>query len=201
MPLVVGRAQVQGQGECPVARQKFALNTEPHVAEIGDNIILEFRPEVMGDEFLEAWEALQETYRTLGVDQASVSNSSAETLKTAGTAVRRFLAGFMLPESAKLYAWWEVRDKAGKVVFDSGDPEEAAAQAKTVKGTTVVDVGLRLPDRVHLELMSWITEVYGQRPTTSSSGSAAPLPPHGTKSTASSRSKASTPARGRSRAS
>ncbi|MFC4060257.1 hypothetical protein ACFOWE_18285 [Planomonospora corallina] len=180
-----------------MARQKFAVNTEPHVAEIGDDIILEFRPEVMGDEFLEAWEALQEAYRTLGIDQTNVRESSAASLKAATTAVRRFISGFMLPESAKLYAWWEVRDRAGAVVFDTGDPQEAAERAEAVEGATVVDVGLRLPDRVHIELMGWLTEVYGQRPPTLSPGSAAASPPPGARSTGSSRSKGSTRAAGR----
>lgn len=185
-----------------MARHKFAINTEPHVAEIGDDIELLFKPEVMGDEFLEAWDRLESTFDRLGVEKADPQGAPADVLKTATAAVRTFLAGFMLPESAKVYAWWEVRDKAGKVIAGSGDVEEADRQAAKVKGATVVDVGLRLPDRVHLQLMDWIKEVYGGgRPPTSSPASAPPSPPAGTPGTASSRSRGSTPTRGRSRAS
>ncbi|WP_224281768.1 hypothetical protein [Streptomyces sp. LS1784] len=46
-------------------RRTFTINTEPHVAEIGDVELL-FRPEVMGDEFPDAYTKLR---RTLGVRQ------------------------------------------------------------------------------------------------------------------------------------
>ncbi|MFI7467404.1 hypothetical protein [Nonomuraea sp. NPDC049646] len=184
-----------------MAKQKFAINTEPHVAEIGDDIELLFKPETMGDEFLDAWHSLQETYRGLGIDPANIKDSPADVLRIAGTAVRRFIAGFMLPDSARLYAWWEVQDKTGKVVFDTGDPDEAATHAEKLKGATVVDVGLKLPERIHIQLMQWLMEVYGQRPTMPSPASATPSPPPGPPGTVTSRSGASTRARGRSRAS
>lgn len=43
-------------------RRSFAINTEPHVAEIGDTELF-FQPEVMGDEFLDAYTALQKGRR------------------------------------------------------------------------------------------------------------------------------------------
>lgn len=38
-----------------MATKRFSLHTEPHVAEIGDDLAFEFRPEVDGDEFLDAY--------------------------------------------------------------------------------------------------------------------------------------------------
>ncbi|MDP4501076.1 hypothetical protein [Nonomuraea turcica] len=145
-----------------MARKSFQLQTEPHVAEIGDTELL-LRPEVMGDEFLDMLEELQATYRDLGVDLGNVATLNAEQLKPAVAAVRRFLAEFMLPESAELFA------------------------------------GMRLPDRILVQLLEWVIEIYGggSRPTGSSSGSATPSPPPGSRGSASSRSKASTRARGR----
>ncbi|MFF2964221.1 hypothetical protein ACFVT1_36260 [Streptomyces sp. NPDC057963] len=148
-----------------MARKSFALRTESHVAEIGDDIELEFQPEVMGDEFLDAYEALQDTYTELGVDPSNAAGMTPAQLRTTTDAVRAFLAGLMLPESA--------------AQFDT----------------------MRLPHRVIVALLEWTMEIYGgnggQRPPTSSNGSAAASPPRGTRGTASSRSKGSTPARGR----
>lgn len=175
-----------------MARHKFALNQEPHVAEIGDNITLEFHPEVMGDAYLDAWERLQDAYRSLGLDPsdtAALEKAGADAVRRLNTSMRVFLAGLMLPESAKKYAWWEARDGSDTVVYEGGDPDEAARVAEQTGGT-VTDVGLKLPDRVHVELMQWIGEVYGQRPTGSSGGSAPASPPRGRRGTASSRSKA-----------
>ncbi|MBB6344354.1 hypothetical protein FHU36_000863 [Nonomuraea muscovyensis] len=36
-----------------MARRIFQLNTVPHVAEIDDDVELLFKPEVMGDEYLD----------------------------------------------------------------------------------------------------------------------------------------------------
>lgn len=199
MPLVMGRAPTTASLGRSVATKKFAINTEPHVAEIGDDYQLLFRPEVMGDEFLDAWARLQQTLQDLGIDEGNLRGAPAEKLRLANRAVRVFLRTFMLEDSARLYAWWEVRDKAGKIVAGYGDPVEAEAAAAKLKGATVTDAGLVLPDRVQTQLLAWIQEVYGQRPPTSSPGSATPSSPPGTPSTGSSRSRASTSTRGRSR--
>ncbi|MFI9569765.1 hypothetical protein [Streptomyces rishiriensis] len=42
-----------------MATRNFALNTEPHIAEIGA-IRLEFQPEVFGDEFMDAYVELRD---------------------------------------------------------------------------------------------------------------------------------------------
>lgn len=40
-----------------MARKKFALHTEPHIAEVGDELAFEFQPEVDDAEFLDAYDA------------------------------------------------------------------------------------------------------------------------------------------------
>lgn len=86
-----------------MARKSFALNTEPHVAEIGD-VELEFQPEVMGDEYLDAYGRLQETYQGLGIDASGdMSGLSVDQLRAATNAVSAFLQEMMLPESAEKF--------------------------------------------------------------------------------------------------
>lgn len=176
----------------------FTLNTEPHVATVGETQLL-FQPEVMGDEFLDAYEALQASQKQLGVDVNNLAAAEPENLRAVVRALRLFLARLMLPESAKILAQWQVVTN-GQMVSSHGTPEEAAEAAKKAKGdATVKDVGMRLPDRVLVELLEWAVELYGggQRPTGSSSGSAPASPPPGTRGRAVSPSRASTRARGR----
>lgn len=142
-----------------MATRTFQLRTEPHVAEIGDDIKLLFQPEVVSDEFLDKFEVLQVAKRDLG----NLEDLDADQLRTALVATREFLAGLMLPESAREF------------------------------------VGMRLPDRVLVELLEWVLELYGggNRPTGSSNGSAPASPPAGKSSTGNSRSRGSTRVRGR----
>ncbi|MFI9026298.1 hypothetical protein [Streptomyces sp. NPDC053560] len=174
----------------------FTLNTEPHVATVGETQLL-FQPEVMGDEFLDAYEALQESQKRLGVDVNNLAAADPEALRAVVRALRLFLARLMLPESAETFARWEVR-KDGETVSAHGTPEKAEEAAAKVEGT-VKDVGMRLPDRVLVELLEWAVELYGggQRPTGLSNASAPASPPPGTRGRAVSPSKASTRARGR----
>ncbi|MFD4855158.1 hypothetical protein [Streptomyces atratus] len=82
-----------------MAKVSFALNTEPHVAEIGDDLVLEFRPEIMGDEFLDAYETIREAAAVTD-DQ----DTSTAAVREANRAVRAFLSRMMLPESAERFA-------------------------------------------------------------------------------------------------
>ncbi|WP_406500032.1 hypothetical protein OG936_36410 [Streptomyces sp. NBC_00846] len=52
-----------------MARKTFALNKEPHVAEIGDDIELAARGDGRG--LLDAYERLRDRYRNLGIDLQS----------------------------------------------------------------------------------------------------------------------------------
>lgn len=147
-----------------MARKRFGLHTDPHIAEIGDDLEFAFRPEVMSDEFLAAYEQMME--RQEEIEAASRSGGSqAKLLREEHTAVRDFLSDLMEPESAARFA------------------------------------DTRLPSRVVTDLVSWVQEVYGDRPPTSSTDSAGASQRGGKSGTGASRSKGSTPARGRSRAS
>lgn len=150
-----------------MATKRFGINTSPHVAEIGDHLTLEFKPEVMGDEWMDAYLQLREAQQGLPSDPEQVGEVDPGEIRKAAQALREFLAGFMLPDSAERFA------------------------------------DTPLPDRVLVELFQWLTELYGGRPTGSSSASGPPSQPmgSGTRSTATSRSRASTSTRGRSAAS
>ncbi|MFH8577111.1 hypothetical protein [Streptomyces zaomyceticus] len=159
-----------------MANRKFALNRQPHEAEIGDDTTLLFQPEVLGDDFLDAYGRLQETTKKLNVDLSDASNVDLSQVREANVALRVFLASLMLPESAGEFARWEVRT-GEKVISSHGTPQEAQEAAAGRKGATkVVDAGLRFPDRVLVDLMEWVVELYGgaggQRPPTSSNDSA-----------------------------
>lgn len=91
-------------------RKTFALNTEPHVAEIGD-VELQFRPEVMGDDFLDAYEAMQERNKLAGVDLNDPSGMTADQLRETTAAARTFLSDLMMPESAQAFAEMPLPDR------------------------------------------------------------------------------------------
>ncbi|BBA98369.1 hypothetical protein RVR_4523 [Actinacidiphila reveromycinica] len=179
-----------------MATKKFTLNSTPHEAEIGSATYL-FEPEILGDEFLDRYERLQEANRRLNLDPANMADTDLSKVREATVAMRVFLASLMLPESAHEFARWDVV-VGGKVVSSHPNPEEAGAAAAKRKGATVADAGTRYPDRVLVELMEWVVELYGgNRPPTSSSGSAPASPPPGRRGRGVSPSKASMSTRGR----
>ncbi|MEU6928941.1 hypothetical protein AB0A05_07230 [Streptomyces sp. NPDC046374] len=180
-----------------MAKKQFTLNTTPHEAEIGDVTLL-FQPEVLGDEFLDRYEQLQEANKRLNIDPANMADTDLSKIREAAVAMRVFLASLMLPESAHEFARWDVV-VAGKVVSSHPNPDEAAGAAAKRKGATVKDAGHRFPDRVLVELMEWVVELYGggQRPPTSSGVSSPASPPPGRRGKGVSPSRASTSTRGR----
>lgn len=118
-----------------MATKNFAINTEPHVAKIGD-VEISFQPEVVGAEFAQAYAGLREAQKQI---KAAGDDVSPEALIAVNTEMRAFVTGFMLPESVK--------------VFNE----------------------MRIPDRVLVQLLEWVAELYGggveERPTSQSSGS------------------------------
>src|SRR5688572_11256784 len=138
-------------------RKSFQLNTEPHVAEIGEDTFL-FHPEVYGDELLDSWAELRaKTLAARSDTPGDDATKIAERSKSLAAASKAFLGGLML-------------DDDELVAAIAKDPElEGAAGA-----TRFAEV--KLPDRVMLELQRWILEVYGLRPTGASSGSSEPSP-------------------------
>ncbi|MFF5655196.1 hypothetical protein [[Kitasatospora] papulosa] len=184
-------------------RKSFALNTEPHVADVGGTE-LKFEPEVMGDEFLDAYAEMREGQEAKGVDLDNLGDANPADVRRVVRSLRVFLARQMLPESAADFLRVNVIDATGTVLAtfdDQGGPDglaEAEAFAAEEPGRRIVDV-LRFPTRVVVELLEWVVELYGggDRPTTSSSASATTSRPSGKRGTAASPSKASTRTPGR----
>lgn len=119
-----------------MAVRRFDINTEPHVAEIGDTE-LRFVPELAGEEMLSAWAELAGGLDVSQIDTAKQTPSEiAASAKKSTGLLRTFISSMMY------------------------DDESREAFAK-----------LTLPDRVLIDLQHWLLEVYGLRPTGSSSGS------------------------------
>ncbi|MFE3118761.1 hypothetical protein [Streptomyces niveus] len=179
-----------------MATKTFSINTQPHVADVGGTELL-FQPEVMGDDFMDAYAELSNTQQNSGVDLDDLQGTDPAQLRVAARALRTFLAELMLPESAELFTRLDVvRD--GKVLKSFSDRDEAEKYAEDNPGSRVVDA-LRLPDRVLVELLEWAVELFGggKRPPTSSGGSASKSTPPGTRGTGASRSMGQTRTRGR----
>lgn len=148
-----------------MAARTFHINTEPHAASVGDVTLL-FQPEVVGAEFASAYAELREVQKSVKGNKASSTkhakddDTSPETLLKLNQAMRSFLAGFMLPESAAVFNRFEVTH--GKTVEAFATRELADARAEELGATdTVRDASLRLPDRILVALMEWVAELYG----------------------------------------
>jgi len=176
-----------------MARKSFALNREPHVADLGDGTELHFVPEVYGDLFLDAYAELQDAQAALGAEDGELSELSGDKLRGLYGAIRKYLTKMMTEESAEVFSRYEVR-KGGEVVEVFRDRAEADAYCEGVgAGARVDDKSLRLPDRVLIEIMEWSITLYGggqKRPTGPSKGSSAGSRKTGTSGRATSRSKA-----------
>lgn len=128
-------------------RKRFTVNTEPHVAEIGDDEFL-FKPEAYTDELMDAWASLRTLEdataqtRTKDPDDGTPVDPTevVERAKRASASIRQFVVSMMLEASIPRFN------------------------------------EVKLPDRVLIELMRWVMEVYGLRPTGSSNGSSESSP-------------------------
>lgn len=93
-----------------MAEKTFVINTEPHVATIG-NDQLAFLPEVIGAAFAEGYAKLVEVQKRVGgkttkpssTKHAKVEDVDPETLAELNDAMRTFLRGLMMPDSQKLF--------------------------------------------------------------------------------------------------
>ncbi|MBC9729256.1 hypothetical protein [Streptomyces sp. TRM68367] len=179
-----------------MATRTFALNTEPHVADIGGTK-LEFQPEVFGDEFMDAYVELREAQKAKGVDMDNLVDADPADVRRTVRALRLFLARQMLEDSAELILRLNVV-KDGKTLETFRDLDDAEEYAAQHQGARVVDA-FRLPTRVIVELLEWVVELFGggSRPTTSSVASSTPSRQAGKRGTGVSPSRASTPTRGR----
>ncbi|QBZ73489.1 hypothetical protein SEA_MISCHIEF19_4 [Streptomyces phage Mischief19] len=119
-----------------MAERSFAINTEPHVFNVGDVKLL-LQPEVVGAEFATAYADLRKVQTRVQQSQKLAKASStkhkaaeadgidADVLTDLHEAMRSFLRRFMLPASQE--------------VFD----------------------GLRLPDRILVAMLEAAAELYG----------------------------------------
>jgi hypothetical protein len=185
-----------------VARTKIALNTEPHVIEVGEDVELLFQPEVMGDVFIDAYSELREVQEAAtGTDLEDLSALDPAKIRGAARAMRSFLAKLMLPESAEFFTRVDVV-KGGEVLASFTNWAEAEEHAAGVKGGGArAQWAFQLPDHAIVQIMDTVVRWYGggadQRPPTSSSGSAKPSNRAGRRGMGVSPSRVSTPASGR----
>lgn len=103
-----------------MARQRISLETKPHVIELdglpdrpGEVLELLFKPEVYGDEFLDAYGELQDQLNDAGLTSERDLEGGGidkDKVRKGNDAVREFLAGFMLPNSAELFATLRLPD-------------------------------------------------------------------------------------------
>jgi Holliday junction resolvase-like predicted endonuclease len=177
-------------------RKSFALNTEPHVADIGGTEF-HFHAEIMGDDFMDAYAELREQQQAHGLDLGNLSEVDPSAIRRAMRGIRLFIARQMLPESAELFTRLDVVAN-GDILGSFHDLDEAETAAAEHKGARVVD-SFRLPSRVLVELLEWVVELFGggSRPTTSSSASATASRKAGTRGSGTSPSKGSTHMPGR----
>ncbi|MFJ4469610.1 hypothetical protein ACIP2X_19280 [Streptomyces sp. NPDC089424] len=174
-----------------MATKSFAFNTEPHVATVNGHDLL-FEAEVMGDEFMDAFTELKEAQAAAsGIDLDDLSTMDPSKLRGATRGLRQFVARLMLPDSASEFLALEVT-KDGTTLSTHQDWDEAQQAADAVAGARV-KYAMQMPDRVLVQLMEWVTELYGggtnARPTGRSGGSAKASPRGGKSGPARSRSK------------
>lgn len=82
------------------------VRSEPHVAQVGD-VELKFLPEVVGDGFLQAFDRMQETHKSI-----QPGTPEGEAALRERRALREFLAYPMLPESREVFDTLELPDHA-----------------------------------------------------------------------------------------
>jgi hypothetical protein len=119
-----------------VAERTFNINTEPHTARIGEHVLL-FEPEVIGSDFIQAYTALQDVQQ-----RASASNRPAR--KASAT------------QHAKAS---EVPDT--KILKELDSAMRAFLEELLVPESRETFRTMRLPQRVLVQLIEWVTELYG----------------------------------------
>lgn len=113
-----------------MATKRFAINSTPHEAVIGDTTLL-LQPEVIGAVFAQSYAELRDVQQRVKGTKASSTKHAKDAdmdptvLVDLHNAMRKFIRGFLLPESLD--------------VFD----------------------GMQLPDRILVQLMEYVAELYG----------------------------------------
>lgn len=114
-----------------MATKSFAIRTEPHTADVG-GVQLLFVAETLGSEFAEAYSALREAQQKVTGRKASSTKHAKEEAGTDPAALK------------------ELHEAMRGFVRGFLLPESHAAFD-----------GLRLPDRVLVQLLEWTAELYG----------------------------------------
>lgn len=93
-------------------RQRFSINTEPHVAEIGDDEY-HFKPEVYTDELLDAWAELRalEAAQAAGATKDDDPKVIAERIRKSGAALKDFLAEMLMEDSVEKFKGTKFPDR------------------------------------------------------------------------------------------
>lgn len=119
-----------------MADRTFNLNTQPHQAMIGDTV-LKFEPEVIGSDFAEAYTSLQTLQTRVGDMGKPQRATSTKHAKDTGPAVD------------------------GQVLKDLSDGMRSFLRKFMLPESQTEFDGMRLPDRVLVELLEWVAELYG----------------------------------------
>lgn len=117
-----------------MSTRSFAINTEPHVAKVGESD-LHFQPEVIGAEFAEAYDAIRTVQLKVKAAQGNKASSSKH-------AKDDDVDSSVLAELSLA-----MRSFVGKFLVDDHERETFS--------------GMRIPDRVLVQLMEWVAELYG----------------------------------------
>lgn len=117
-----------------MASKTFEIRTEPHEAVLGD-VKLYFVPEVGGAAFATAYAALREVQKKVGASEGSKSSST---------------------KHAK-----EAKDLDPAVLGEISEALHTFVRQFLVPASRELFDGMGLPDRVLVQLMEWVAELYG----------------------------------------
>lgn len=116
-----------------MAERVFTLNTEPHRAVIGDTVLL-FQPEAVGTEFIEAYVKVQDMHKRV----KAMNSTKASSTKHAKDA-----------------------DVDAGLLAEVAEGMRGFLRTFMLPESVPVFDGLRLPDRILVQLMEFTAELYG----------------------------------------
>lgn len=139
-----------------MATKNFAINTEPHRANLSQDRFLLFEPEVDGAVFFQQFARFRETQARAS---AAGEDASGEEIVAVPIAMRAFLVRFMLPESRDAATRIDVT-KDGKALESVHDWDAARTCEKKHPGS---EAQYHLPISVPTltKLVEWLAVEYG----------------------------------------
>lgn len=115
-----------------MATKSFELNTEPHVANVGGTRLL-FIPEVVGAEFMSAYGRLREVQSRLSPKRAKASSTKHADNTEVST----------------------------EDLIALSDEMRSFLRSFMLPESHATFDGMKLPDRILVQLMEWVAELYG----------------------------------------